>query len=474
MSRLLALFFLFQVGNSLKHTFSTKDDDRAIIGPLGFPFGFLDTGHYNMTVSEFSISYGSHGDKDDHAGIMKEIEGIGFLLKKFDDESHFYNYINRIQQNGTECVFQPYLDQRDDIFDDDQQDGVGEVLNAEVEGVFLDMTDEDSRWAPKKPWVSYDFRKGEAGYYFLIFQICPTPKDPFHSHFVVDFHFSNQDIFQNLSFLSAGEMVLPHVFFYFFILYSICLYLWATNIRMISEGGFGHFADPDHGHPVVYPIHRLMTVLLAGAILFTVILLIGSGWSFVKPLLSDREKKMILAILVLQVINNIAIVVLTQETEGELAFDSWTAILHLVDIVCCCAVLIPIVWHVNTLEKNMELSNGADRDIHETSDAIISEEEFEDEPLQVRPNDRKLASKLKLFRSFYILVVGYIYATRIVVYLFATMLDYRHQWVRPFFIEAVTLAFYFRVGMLFKPMCENPYLSVNQRSKRETEIELTT
>ena len=47
---------------------------------------------------------------------------------------------------------------------------------------------------------------------------------------------------------------------------------------------------------------------------------------FVKPFLSDREKKMICAILVLQVINNLAIIVLTQETEGEHSFDHWAAI----------------------------------------------------------------------------------------------------------------------------------------------------
>jgi hypothetical protein len=33
--------------------------------------------------------------------------------------------------------------------------------------------------------------------------------------------------------------------------------------------------------------------------------MIGSGWSFVKPFLSQREKKMILGVLVLQVLNNI-------------------------------------------------------------------------------------------------------------------------------------------------------------------------
>ena len=111
-------------------------------------------------------------------------------------------------------------------------------------------------------------------------------------------------------------------------------------------------------------------------------------------------------------------------------------------------------------------------DIGNNSDAIISEMEFEDEYQETRA-DKKLSEKLKLFRRFYGLVVAYIYTTRIIVYLFATMLTYRHEWVRYFVVEGVTLAFYFTVGSLFLPMCENPYFSVN-KSQRETEIELTT
>ena len=69
--------------------------------------------------------------------------------------------------------------------------------------------------------------------------------------------------------------------------------------------------------------------------------------------------------------------VLTQETEGENSFDRWTAILHLVDILCCCAVLIPIVWQVNQLEKNMEQNDK--RDEHEGDDEEREEEEEEEE-----------------------------------------------------------------------------------------------
>ena len=40
---------------------------------------------------------------------------------------------------------------------------------------------------------------------------------------------------------------------------------------------------------------------MKGATLFIVIVLIGSGWSFVKPFLSDRDKKIVMIILPLQV-----------------------------------------------------------------------------------------------------------------------------------------------------------------------------
>ena len=40
---------------------------------------------------------------------------------------------------------------------------------------------------------------------------------------------------------------------------------------------------------------------LKGMLLFTVIALIGTGWSIVRPFLTDRDKKIIIALLSLQV-----------------------------------------------------------------------------------------------------------------------------------------------------------------------------
>ena len=136
-----------------------------------------------------------------------------------------------------------------------------------------------------------------------------------------------------------------------------------------------------------------------------------------------------------------------------------------------------LVWQVNQLEKNIEQANGDHTDTDD--DLQIPEDEFDEAPSRSAPPDGRLVSKLRLFRGFYLLVVTYIYATRIVVYLFATMLDYRHVWLRHFVVEAVTLAFYCMVGMQFRPMGENPYLSIRKDddvdgTTQEMEIELTT
>ena len=45
---------------------------------------------------------------------------------------------------------------------------------------------------------------------------------------------------------------------------------------------------------------------------FSVIMLVGTGWSLLKPFLNIREKKILLAVLPLQVIDNIALVVMEE------------------------------------------------------------------------------------------------------------------------------------------------------------------
>lgn len=292
-------------------------------------------------------------------------------------------------------------------------------------------------------------------------------------------------------------MKLPVIFFYFSISYLLLFGIWFTNITEIQKGGHGHFASEGE-RPQIYAIHQLMSLLLVvkflsvffesiryhyirmtghaeiwtflyygitfvkGTFLFSVILLIGTGWSFVKPFLTNREKKMIVAVLFLQIINNIAIIALSQETEGETRYSEWTGILHIVDIICCCAVLVPIVWQVNELEKSVA---GEEEDVN-----------IADRELELESGDKgDILSKLKLFRSFYLIVVAYIYSTRILVYLFANLLNYKYTWLRYFVVELITLTFYVSVGFMFRPVGDKVYHSVarvEDSTRNENAIEM--
>jgi hypothetical protein len=65
--------------------------------------------------------------------------------------------------------------------------------------------------------------------------------------------------------------------------------------------------------------------------------------------------------------------------------------------------------------------------------------------------------KLKLFRQFYLMVVSYIYFTRIIVYLVDATLPFRLLWLGDFCAEGATLLFFCVTGYKFRPVPDNPY-----------------
>ena len=89
-----------------------------------------------------------------------------------------------------------------------------------------------------------------------------------------------------------------------------------------------------------------VAAFVKGTLLFSVILLIGSGWSLIKPLLNVRDKRILMGVLPLQVMVNIAMVIVEETPPGTMGWLTWRDILHLADIICCCAILFPIVWSI--------------------------------------------------------------------------------------------------------------------------------
>ncbi|XP_047063891.1 protein CANDIDATE G-PROTEIN COUPLED RECEPTOR 7-like [Lolium rigidum] len=169
-----------------------------------------------------------------------------------------------------------------------------------------------------------------------------------------------------------------------------------------------------------------------GILLFTVIVLIGTGWSFLKPYLQDRERNVLMIIIPLQVIENIASAMIGETGPAGRDWLAWNQIFLLVDVVCCCAVFFPIIWSIRNLREASKTDGKAARNL----------------------------KKLTLFKQFYLVVVGYLYFTRIAVSAFAAVLSYRYQWVVNVSVEMASLAFYVFVFYNFQPVERNPYLYV--------------
>ncbi|PQQ05312.1 protein GPR107 [Prunus yedoensis var. nudiflora] len=275
-------------------------------------------------------------------------------------------------------------------------------------------------------------------------------------------------------YLSAGKTILPRVYFFFSLVYAALAGLWIFVLYKKRLTVFGiHFfmlaviilktfnllceaedksyikrTGSAHGWDVLFYIFSF----LKGVMLFTLIVLIGTGWSFLKPFLQDKEKKVLMIVIPLQVIANIAQVVIDETGPFGHDWFTWKQVFLLVDVVCCCAVLFPIVWSIKNLREAARTDGKAAVNL----------------------------MKLTLFRQYYIVVICYIYFTRVVVYALETITSYRYLWTSVVAAELATLAFYVFTGYKFKPEAHNPYFVIDdeeeeaaaEQLKLEDEFEL--
>lgn len=183
-----------------------------------------------------------------------------------------------------------------------------------------------------------------------------------------------------------------------------------------------------HGWNIAYYIFTFFK----GITMFTTILLIGTGWSLFKPFLTEKDKRIVAVVIPLQILTNIAMIYVEEHVRGSQGWLTWRDLLHLMDIACCCAILFPIVWSIKHLRDAASTDGKAGRNLE----------------------------RLRLFRQFYIMVVSYIYFTRIVVFLLGATLPFGYSWIGTFIYECASLAFFTLTGYRFQPVDNNPYLQV--------------
>ncbi|KAJ7414145.1 protein GPR107-like [Willisornis vidua] len=80
-------------------------------------------------------------------------------------------------------------------------------------------------------------------------------------------------------------------------------------------------------------------------------------------------------------------------------------------------------------------------------------------------------AKLKLFRHYYVMIVCYIYFTRIIAILIKIAVPFQWKWLYQLLDEMATLVFFVLTGYKFRPASDNPYLQLSQDDEDDLEME---
>nr|XP_043611939.1 protein CANDIDATE G-PROTEIN COUPLED RECEPTOR 7-like [Erigeron canadensis] len=267
-------------------------------------------------------------------------------------------------------------------------------------------------------------------------------------------------------YLSAGLTTLPFLYTIFSLSYMCFLGFWIVecmknklsvhrihllmgillvmkSLNLICAAEDKHYVKvtgTPHGWDVLFYMFQFLRVVL----LFTVIILIGTGWSFLKSFLQENEKKVLMIVIPLQVFANIASIVIGETGPFIKDWVTWNQVFLLVDIVCCCAIIFPIVWSIRSLRESSKTDGKAARTL----------------------------AKLTLFRQFYVLVIGYLYFTRIIVFALKTIAAYKHQWVANAAEELASVAFYVVMFYMFRPIATNEYFIIGDEEEEAAEVVL--
>ncbi|KAG6537659.1 hypothetical protein ZIOFF_002754 [Zingiber officinale] len=413
-------------------TLEISDDSRSII--LFEKFGFSLKGTVNINISGVSVASPS-------SSLAADQSNFGFFL--ISDESliqaAYDTQQNPDSNSYPDCILMsPY---------------VYLLFN------FLKLS-------PPPPSGAYSdsFNAPRPDEYSLYFANC-NPGSAVTMAIHTEMYNTRRD--NTRDYLSVGQSPVPSIYTFFAVAYAAFLAVWiyltlfqnrlsSHQIHhlmaglLLSKALYLVFAAEDQhyirktGTPHGWDVPFYIFQVLKGVLLFTVIVLIGTGWSFLKPFLQEREKKVIMIVIPLQIVANIASVVIGETGPFIKDWVTWNQVFLLIDIICCCAVLFPIIWSIRSLRETSKTDGKAARNL----------------------------TKLTLFRQFYIVVIGYLYFTRIVVFALKTIASYKYRWVSVAAEETVGLIFYLFMFYMFRPVERNQYFAIDDEEEEAAELAL--
>lgn len=465
-----------------KHNLQITNDARKFI-PLS-NFGFYSGGSLSVELTNFttkpeniSALFGFSLDKTINDGVNPYLDGhedkciLQQTIEKPQTEEIIYFILDlKAKKVNIKCWGKQqhvHISEKKVEEEDEEEKNENEKLlvnlKSDCSDLKLELVSkiEHGQTYYNTSFVMYVRNLEEEGLYTLIFHNCPGYHNQ-ETH--VDFNIKIVE--QNpSSFLSAGDMPLPALYcmmsilfllsgmFWVFLLkqskhpvfnihYMMAVLVFLKAISLAFHGVNYHYIERLGVHLATWAILFYIAHLLKGALLFVVLVLVGTGWTFVKHVLSPRDKKLFMAIIPLQVLANVAEIILEESEESAREYLAWKNFVYLIDLVCCGFILFPVVWSIRHLQEASQTDGKAAMNLR----------------------------KLKLFRHFYVMIVCYIYSTRIIVYLLKITVPFQYGWLHEMFKEMATYVFFVLTAYKFRPAAQNPYFALTDDEDDEVEI----
>ncbi|KAJ3441158.1 hypothetical protein M0812_13163 [Anaeramoeba flamelloides] len=305
---------------------------------------------------------------------------------------------------------------------------------------------------PKKKWIegfTHETTIEKEGLYGVYFKTCETEPDTIS--YDLRLKLKNDD-----NYLSLEEEELPLVYLGFSLLYIFITVVWLSYLGMkrknskitklhrlytillfakmfaIISKSFGYYYLKKTGMHQGWNIPYYFFAVCKGILFIVVIVLLGTGYSSIKSSLNNREKKILMIVIPIQIITNIALIIVEETSPVNQSYFTWWDLLKFFDILCVCLILIPIFWSINHLKKV----------------STIDGKQF------------KNLEKITTFKQFYLITVCYIYFTRILIVFLSHSLSYKYHWISILAVELSTSLFLIFIGYKFRPYPENIIINI--------------
>ncbi|RMB93419.1 hypothetical protein DUI87_30114 [Hirundo rustica rustica] len=262
----------------------------------------------------------------------------------------------------------------------------------------------------------------QEGLYSLYFHKCVGKKGPANDQLLfsldIDITEKNPE-----SYLSAGEIPLPKLYISMALFFFLSGTVWIHILRKRRND--------------VFKIHWLMAAL-----------------PFTKSL----------SLVFHAVLANVAYIIIESTEEGTTEYGLWKEILFLVDLLCCGAILFPVVCqNASALRLRAFGNEGHQKKLSHINNFLMD--------FCVLLIAAINLAKLKLFRHYYVMIVCYIYFTRIIAILIKIAVPFQWKWLYQLLDEMATLVFFVLTGYKFRPASDNPYLQLSQDDEDDLDME---